>query len=85
LGRDREATRTKQGRPFVGAAGRNLDELLSKGGLRREDSFITNVVKCRPPGNRRPKKGELDACHPYLRRQLDAIGPFVIVLLGDTP
>jgi uracil-DNA glycosylase len=74
----------EQGRPFVGAAGRNLDALLSKAGLRREEVFITNVVKCRPPGNRRPKKGELDACHPYLRRQMDAIGPYVIVLLGDT-
>jgi DNA polymerase len=74
----------QQGRPFVGAAGHNLEALLSKAGLRREDVFITNAVKCRPPENRRPKKGELDSCHPYLRRQIDAIGPEFIVLLGDT-
>jgi len=58
--------------------------LLIKAGLKRGDVFITNVVKCRPPANRRPKKGELDACHPYLRRQIDAIRPQVVVLLGDT-
>jgi uracil-DNA glycosylase family 4 len=74
----------EQGRPFVGSAGRNLDGLLSHAGLKREDVFITNVVKCRPPGNRRPRRGELDACHPYLRRQLETINPRLIVLLGDT-
>ena len=77
-------TEDAQGRPFVGAAGRNLDGLLSKGGLERGRVFITNVVKCRPPGNRRPRRGELDACHPYLRRQIELIKPRVIVLLGDT-
>jgi len=74
----------EQGRPFVGSAGRNLDSLLSKAGLARSDVFITNVVKCRPPGNRRPKRKELDSCHPYLRRQIEAISPRLIVLLGDT-
>jgi DNA polymerase len=74
----------EQGLPFVGAAGRNLDELLSKAGLARGSVFITNCVKCRPPGNRRPARGELDACHPYLRRQMEAISPKVVVLLGDT-
>lgn len=78
------ANEDQQGRPFVGAAGHNLDVLLSKASLSRSDVFITNVVKCRPPANRRPKRDELDACHPYLRRQSDAIEPDIIVLLGDT-
>ena len=74
----------EQGRPFVGAAGKNLDALLSHAGLSRTSVFITNVVKCRPPSNRRPARGELDACHPYLRRQIETISPKIIVLLGDT-
>jgi uracil-DNA glycosylase family 4 len=74
----------EQGRPFVGAAGQNLDALLSEAGLNRESVFITNSVKCRPPENRRPARSELDACHPYLRRQVEAIAPRVVVLLGDT-
>ncbi|MDA4113563.1 MAG: uracil-DNA glycosylase [Thaumarchaeota archaeon] len=73
----------EQGRPFVGAAGRNLDDLLSEAGVSRDSVFITNTVKCRPPANRRPARDELDACHPYLRRQTEAIAPKVIVLLGD--
>jgi uracil-DNA glycosylase len=78
------ASEDEQGRPFVGSAGKNLDALLERAGLKREEVFITNVVKCRPPGNRRPRRSELDACHPFLRRQLDAIRPRVVVLLGDT-
>jgi len=74
----------EQGRPFVGAAGQNLDGLLSEAGLSRADVFITNTVKCRPPENRRPARGELDSCHPYLRRQIKAISPRFVVLLGDT-
>jgi len=73
----------EQGRPFVGAAGRNLDDLLSEAGVSRDSAFITNTVKCRPPANRRPARNELDTCHPYLRRQVEAIVPKVIVLLGD--
>ena len=73
----------EQGRPFVGAAGRNLDDLLSEVGVSRGSVFITNTVKCRPPANRRPARNELDTCHPYLRRQIEAIAPKVIVLLGD--
>jgi uracil-DNA glycosylase len=72
------------GRPFVGSAGANLDALLAVAGLPRSSVFVTNVVKCRPPGNRRPAQRELDSCHPYLRRQLEAISPAVVVLLGDT-
>ncbi|MDY6872728.1 MAG: uracil-DNA glycosylase [Chloroflexota bacterium] len=72
----------EQGLPFVGAAGQFLDELLTVAGLKREDVFITNVVKCRPPGNRDPQFEELDACKLYLERQIAAINPDVIVTLG---
>jgi DNA polymerase len=72
----------EQGLPFVGAAGQFLDELLSSIGLRRDQVYITNVVKCRPPGNRDPKPEELAACDPYLERQIAAINPRVIVTLG---
>ena len=72
----------EQGLPFVGAAGNFLDELLAEANLVREDVFITNVVKCRPPGNRDPHQEELDACKTYLERQIAAINPEVIVTLG---
>ena len=72
----------QQGLPFVGAAGNFLDELLGEAGLKREEVFITNVVKCRPPGNRDPQSEELEACKPYLERQIAAINPDVIVTLG---
>jgi uracil-DNA glycosylase len=72
----------EQGRPFVGAAGKYLDELLKVGGLERKDVFITNVVKCRPPGNRDPMPEELAACGDYLERQIEAINPRVIITLG---
>ncbi|GIV63565.1 MAG: uracil-DNA glycosylase [Bellilinea sp.] len=72
----------EQGRPFVGAAGKFLDELLQRAGLKRESVFITNVVKCRPPGNRDPLPEELMACNDYLERQIQAINPLVIVTLG---
>jgi uracil-DNA glycosylase len=73
-----------QGRPFVGAAGRQLEGLLGRAGLRREEVYITNVVKCRPPQNRRPTGAEADACRPFLDRQLELIRPRVVVLLGDS-
>jgi DNA polymerase len=72
----------EQGRPFVGAAGKFLDELLAKIGMQRSDVFIANVVKCRPPGNRDPLPEELQACNTYLERQINAINPKVIVTLG---
>jgi DNA polymerase len=72
----------QQGLPFVGQAGKFLDELLESINLRREDVFITNVVKCRPPSNRDPQQDELDACRSYLERQIAAINPDVIVTLG---
>ena len=71
-----------QGRPFVGAAGDLLVELLDSIGMKREDVFITNVVKCRPPGNRDPAAEELKACKPYLDQQIQVINPSVIVTLG---
>jgi DNA polymerase len=72
----------EQGRPFVGAAGQFLEELLASIHLKREQVFITNVVKCRPPGNRDPQTEELAACSDYLERQILAINPKVIVTLG---
>ncbi len=72
----------KQGKPFVGPAGKFLDELLTIAGVSREDVFITNVVKCRPPGNRDPLPDEIAACAPYLDRQIAMIDPEVVVTLG---
>ena len=72
----------EQGRPFVGAAGRFLEELLATIGMTREQVFIANVVKCRPPGNRDPQAEELQACSDYLERQIQAINPKVIITLG---
>ena len=72
----------QQGRPFVGAAGRFLEELLVNANLSRESVFITNVVKCRPPGNRDPLPDELLACGIFLDEQIVVINPLVIVTLG---
>lgn len=72
----------RQGRPFVGAAGQFLEELLALAGLRRSDVFITNIVKHRPPNNRDPEPDETAACSGYLDRQIAAIDPRVIVTLG---
>jgi uracil-DNA glycosylase family 4 len=72
----------EQGRPFVGAAGKYLEELLASIGLRRDQVFIGNVVKCRPPGNRDPLPEEIQACSGFLERQIHAIQPKVIVTLG---
>jgi DNA polymerase len=73
-----------QGRPFVGAAGKLLTELLATIQLRREDIYITNIAKCRPPGNRPPRKDESAACRPYLDRQLALIHPHVICPMGNS-
>jgi DNA polymerase len=72
----------RQGRPFVGAAGKYLEELLEGIGLKRDQVYITNVIKCRPPGNRDPELDEIATCKPYLDRQIDLIRPRVIVTLG---
>lgn len=72
----------QQGRPFVGSAGRFLEELLEDIGLRREEVYICNVIKCRPPGNRDPLPEEIEACKPYLDRQIELLSPRMIVTLG---
>ncbi len=72
----------QQGKPFVGAAGKFLDELLEMIGLKRSEVYITNVIKCRPPGNRDPRPEEIEACRDYLDRQIALIRPKMIVTLG---
>lgn len=72
----------QQGRPFVGAAGQFLEELLKEIGLQREQVFIANVIKCRPPGNREPLPEEIEACKPFLDRQIELLHPRLIVTLG---
>lgn len=76
------ASEDKQGRPFVGAAGRFLAELLELVGLRREDVFITNVLKSRPPKNRSPRKAEVEHSLPWLRAQLEIVAPELVVPMG---
>lgn len=73
-----------QGAPFVGAAGKILSEALSYAGFTREDIYITNVVKCRPPNNRRPNKQETDSCRHHLQNELEIIRPKIICILGNT-
>ena len=77
------ANEDQQGRPFVGSAGRNLEDLLSRAGLARSNVFITNVVKCRPPNNRDPLPAEISACSGFLDAQVDLVSPKVIVTLGN--
>jgi uracil-DNA glycosylase family 4 len=71
-----------QGRPFVGRAGQLLDKIIKACGLKREDVYIGNILKCRPPDNREPRPEEIVACIPYLQRQIELIGPEIIVALG---
>jgi DNA polymerase len=73
----------KQGQPFVGAAGQLLTRMLNEIGLAREQVYIANTVKCRPPNNRDPLPDELDACTPYLREQIKLVDPHVVVTLGN--
>ncbi|HEX9977922.1 MAG TPA: uracil-DNA glycosylase [Acidimicrobiia bacterium] len=73
----------QQGLPFVGAAGKLLDRLLGEIGLRRDQVYIANVLKCRPPGNRDPLPDEIESCQDYLRRQLELVDPRVVVTLGN--
>ncbi len=72
----------ERGRPFVGAAGKLLTELIEMLGLKRSDVYITNIVKCRPPGNRDPQPDEVEACLPYLLKQISLLRPRVIIALG---
>ena len=77
------ANEDQQGEPFVGAAGEDLNGILSLAGLKREDVYIANVLKCRPPGNRNPRPEEVLACSPFLREQIRSIWPDIIVTLGN--
>ena len=77
-------TEDEKGRPFIGTAGKLLDNMLKRAGIERSQVFITNVVKCRPPNNRVPEEDEVIACRPYLDRQIALIRPKVICILGRT-
>jgi uracil-DNA glycosylase family 4 len=72
----------KMGRPFVGAAGRLLDRIIAAAGWKREEVYIANIVKCRPPGNRNPLQDEIEICYPLLEKQIELIDPQIIVTLG---
>ncbi len=76
-------TEDEQGRPFVGAAGKLLNQLLESIGLQRREVFITNIVKCRPPANRAPRKIEIETCYPYLQAQINLIKPRIVCPLGS--
>jgi uracil-DNA glycosylase len=76
------ADEDEQGRPFVGRAGQLLNRMIQMIGMKREDVYICNVVKCRPPGNRTPEKDEIETCSPFLFRQLEAIRPRLVCCLG---
>jgi uracil-DNA glycosylase len=78
-GRDEDLT----GRPFVGRAGKLLDNALAEAGLQRSEVFITSIIKCRPPENRKPKPGEIKACLPYMRAQIEILLPEIICLMGN--
>ena len=82
IGEGPGADEDEQGLPFVGRAGKLLNRMMQTVGLKREDVYICNVVKCRPPGNRTPEKDEVDACSPFLYRQIEAIKPRLICCLG---
>ncbi len=84
IGEGPGAEEDKQGRPFVGLAGRLLDNMLDSIGLERKQVYIANIVKCRPPKNRAPKEDEADACIGFLERQIEIINPDIILLLGAT-
>jgi DNA polymerase len=77
-------TEDREGRPFVGRAGKTLNELLDEVSIFRERVYITNIVKCRPPKNRVPKSSEVEACRSYLERQIELIRPELIVALGQS-
>lgn len=76
------AKEDKTGKPFVGSAGKVLDEVLTLAGIKREDVFITSILKCRPPGNRNPKAEEIKTCLPWLTKQIEALKPKVICTMG---
>jgi DNA polymerase len=73
----------QQGEPFVGAAGQLLTKMIEAMGLRRDEVYIANIIKCRPPQNRDPAPDEVDACEPFLRRQIESIGPRMVIAMGN--
>jgi len=85
IGEGPGADEDRQGLPFVGRAGRLLTGFIEALGLTRDDVYITNVVKCRPPGNRNPEADEIAACRPILQRQIELLDPALIVVLGNVP
>jgi DNA polymerase len=85
IGEGPGADEDRSGRPFVGPAGQLLDKMIVAMGFSRAEVFIANIVKCRPPGNREPSPTEMSACLPFLRAQISAIRPKLIVTLGNTP
>lgn len=84
IGEGPGADEDAEGLPFVGAAGQLLDRMIAGMGLTRDDVYVCNIVKCRPPKNRKPEREEMDACRPYLTEQIDLVAPRVIVALGAT-
>ena len=84
IGEGPGADEDAQGLPFVGRAGQLLNNMIAAMGLKREQVYIANIVKCRPPGNRTPERDECDTCSPFLMRQISVIRPKVIVALGAT-
>ncbi len=84
IGEGPGADEDQQGLPFVGRAGQLLNNMISAMGLKREQVYIANIVKCRPPGNRTPERDECDTCSPFLMRQIRVVRPKVIVALGAT-
>ncbi len=82
IGEGPGAEEDRLGRPFVGAAGQLLERILAAAGWQRNDVYIANIVKCRPPGNRQPQREEIDTCFPLLQKQVELIDPGIIVCLG---
>ncbi len=82
IGEGPGAEEDRLGHPFVGAAGRLLDRILAAAGWSREEIYIANIVKCRPPGNRQPQRDEIEACYPLLQKQIELIDPPIIICLG---
>ncbi|MDR1886090.1 MAG: uracil-DNA glycosylase [Synergistaceae bacterium] len=85
IGEGPGADEDEQGRPFIGKAGQLLTQILNAAGIDRRDVYITNIVKCRPPGNRTPLPEESAACDPFLQTQILLVKPSIIVLLGSSP
>jgi DNA polymerase len=83
IGEGPGADEDETGRPFVGRAGKVLESLINKMGFRREDVYIANIVKCRPPGNREPEEDEIGACRGFLDRQIEVVAPDAIMTLGS--